>query len=123
MRRAENGQSRLPLILMGAGVLLAVVAVIYVVFGRDTKKTDSAATLANRCAFPACKAAFDPGQARGYEGPSVAVDPHDENHMIVTNANMTAGVCMWHTTFDRGKEWTDGVFKVPGYTGCHINGG
>ncbi|MGH9277178.1 MAG: sialidase family protein [Acidimicrobiales bacterium] len=124
MRRAENGQSRLPLIAMIAGGLLAVGALAYVLFFRDTgPKVDSAATLAARCAFPACRAAFDPGLGRGYEGPSVAVDPADENHMVVTNANMSAGVCMWHVTFDRGKEWEDGVFKVEGYTGCHINAG
>jgi hypothetical protein len=52
----------------------------------------------------------------------VAVDIKDENHMIVTDANMSAGQCLWHTTFDRGKEWIDGIFSAPGYTGCHING-
>jgi len=30
---------------------------------------------------------------------------------------------MWHTTFNRGKDWEDGVFSVPGFTGCHINAG
>jgi len=109
--------------MVAGGVLLAA-AVLWVVFGRTSKKTDTAAALANRCAFPACRAAANPGQARGYEGPSVAVDPKDENHVVVTDANMLAAQCGWHVTFDRGKEWTDGVFQVPpGYTGCHINNG
>ena len=108
---------------MVVGGMLLVAAVIWVVVGGKSKKTDTTATVANRCAFPACRAAANPGQGRGYEGPSVAVDPKDENHMIVTDANMLAGQCGWHVTFDRGKEWTDGVFQVPaGYTGCHING-
>lgn len=123
MGKAERGQSRLPLILMITGGALAVVSLAYVVFFRGSGSTDRNADLESRCAFPACRAASDPGLGRGYEGPSVAVDPRDQNHMVVTNANMSAGVCTWHTTFDRGREWEDGAFQVEGYTGCHINGG
>jgi len=118
--RQEKGQARLPLLLMIGGGVVLLAALGFVIFRPEKKVT--AQSLANRCAFPACRAAFDPGGGRGYEGPSVAVDPHDENHMVVTDANMSAGQCLWHVTFDRGKEWTDGIFSVPGYTGCHING-
>src|SRR5436853_6057385 len=78
MRRADHtGQARLPLLLMIGGGVVLLAALGFVLFGRD-KKVDTA-TLANRCAFPACRAAFDPGGGRGYEGPSVVVDPKDEN--------------------------------------------
>jgi hypothetical protein len=122
MFRSEDGQSRLPLLLMVGGGIVLVVAVAWFAVGGKSKKTNTGAALANRCAYPECRAAFNPGQGRGYEGPSVAVDPKDENHIIVTDANMLAGQCGWHVTFDRGKSWTDGTFQVPaGYTGCHIN--
>ncbi len=124
MARSEEGQSRLPLLLMVAGGVVLAAAVLWMVFGGREKKTDTGVSLADRCAFPACRAAAFPGQARGYEGPSVAVNPKDENHIVVTDANMLAAQCGWHVTFDRGKEWEDGVFQVPpGFTGCHINGG
>src|SRR5438105_2612020 len=106
--RQEKGQARLPLLLMIGGGVVLLAALGFVIF-RPEKKV-SGQSLANRCAFPACRAAFDPGGGRGYEGPSIAVDPHDENHMVVTDANMSAGQCLWHVTFDRGKEWTDGIF-------------
>lgn len=117
--RREQGRAQLPLLLMVGGGVVLLAALGFVLFGRDKKATTT--SLATRCAFPACRAAYDPGGGRGYEGPSVAVDPRDENHMIVTDANMSAGQCLWHTTFDRGKEWADGIFSVPNYTGCHIN--
>jgi hypothetical protein len=121
-RRPERGAVRTPVLLMGAGGAVLVIALLFVLFGRGSKKSDSTTALANRCAFPACRAAYDPGQGRGYEGESVAVDPKDENHIVVTDANMSAGECTWHVTFNRGKDWTDGVFQAAGYTGCHING-
>lgn len=121
--RDESGQARLPVLLMVGGGVVLVAALLFVAFGRSSKKSDSSAAVAARCSFPACRASADPGLGRGYEGESVAVDPKDENHIVVTDANMSAGHCMWHVTFNRGKDWTDGVFQEPpGYTGCHING-
>ena len=125
MSQNESGQAKWPLMAMIGGGVLLLMAVVYVLTGGlDKDEGDDEEALAARCAFPACRAAEDPGLARGYEGPSVAVDPKDENHVVVTDAKMTAGHCTWHVTFDRGKEWIDGVFQEPeGYNGCKINGG
>jgi hypothetical protein len=110
------------MLMVGGGVALAVA--LFVFLGRDGDEVDEQAALANRCAFPACRAAANPGQARGYEGQSVAVDPASPDHVVVTDANMTEAACGWHVTFDRGRKWEDGVFVTPdGYTACHINAG
>jgi hypothetical protein len=125
MYEREAGQSRLPLILMVLGGLFLVGALITVLTDDDSEG-DSAEeeAVASRCAFPACRAAETPALARGFEGPSVDVDPRDPDHIVVTDANMTTAHCTWHVTFDRGVKWKDGVFQdPPGYTGCHINGG
>ena len=123
MARDESGQARLPLLLMLGGGVFLVAAVLYTVFGGGSDKSDDDAALEVRCQFPSCRASSDARLGRGYDGMSVAVDPADPNHIIVTDANMAAGHCTWHTTFDRGKEWIDGTFQEPaGYTGCHING-
>jgi len=88
---------------------------------RDTTKTDAAD--ATRCTFPPCRAAADPFPARGYEGGYVAADPANPEHVVVTDANVLAGRCGFHTTFNRGRDWTDGFFDLPpGFTGCKING-
>lgn len=125
MSRNEVGQAKWPLLAMIGGGILLLMAVAYVATGGlDSDDGDDERALAARCAFPACRAAEDPGLARGYEGPSVAVNPEDEDHMVVVDAKMTAGHCTWHVTFDRGKEWLDGTFQGPdGYNGCKINGG
>lgn len=123
MSNDESGQAKWPLLAMAGGGLLLLMAIVYVATGGLDRDGNAEDDLAARCAFPACRAAEDPGLGRGYEGPSVAVNPEDEDHMVVVDANMAAGRCMWHVTFDRGREWTDGVFQEPeGYTGCRING-
>jgi len=124
MAEQQTERSRLPLYLMLGGGVFLVACLLYAVFGgSDGSGGDSEAALEARCQFPSCRASGDPRLGRGYDGMSVAVDPADENHIVVTDANMAAGKCTWHTTFDRGKEWIDGTFQEPaGYTGCHING-
>jgi len=88
---------------------------------RDTTEVDPAA--ATRCEFPPCRASADPVPARGYEGAYVAADPADPEHVVITDANVLATRCGFHTTFNRGKDWTDGFFELPnGFTGCRING-
>ncbi len=87
---------------------------------RDTEETTVAAT---PCQFPPCRAAGDLEPARGYEGGFVAADPSNPDHVVVTDANVLEGFCGFHTTFNRGREWTDGFFQLPsGFTGCRING-
>ena len=108
--------------MLGGGVFL-LAAILWVVFGRDTGGGGGGDAIEVRCQFPSCRASSDPRLGRGYEGMSIAVDPTDPNHIVVTAANMAAGHCTFHTTFDRGKEWVDGTFQEPpGFTGCHING-
>jgi hypothetical protein len=125
--QGESTSSRLPVLLMVAGGLVLVLAAVWFFTGGDsdgrTSEEDPTAA-SERCSFPACRAAATLALARGFEGPSVEVDPKDPRHIVVTDANMTAAHCTFHVTFDGGKEWTDGVFQVPpGYTGCKINGG
>jgi hypothetical protein len=87
---------------------------------RDTTKTNTAD--ATRCEFPPCRASADPVPARGYEGAYVAADPADPEHVVITDANVLNTRCGFHTTFNRGRDWTDGFFDLPpGFTGCRIN--
>ncbi|MDQ4070914.1 MAG: glycoside hydrolase [Actinomycetota bacterium] len=111
---------RRPVVLMVLGALLLGTAGI-VFSTRDANQTVAAD---DPCGFPPCRAAADPEPARGYEGAFVAADPADPDHVVVTDANLLEGRCGFHTTFNRGREWTDGWFDLPpGYTGCRINGG
>src|SRR5438270_859294 len=57
--------------MVGGGVVM-VAALAWLAFGRGSSNGDSAAALAARCSFPACRAAKDPGLARGYEGEGYA---------------------------------------------------
>jgi hypothetical protein len=88
---------------------------------RDTKKVDKLA--ATRCQFPPCRASADPVPVRGHEGAYVAADQGNPDHVIITDANVLENTCAWHTTFNRGKDWSEGAFALPaGYLGCRING-
>ena len=111
---------RRPAVLMVLGALFLGAAGI-AFLTRDTKETTTAA--GDPCEFPPCRAAADLEPARGYEGAYVAADPGDPDHVVITDANVLEGRCGWHTTFNLGREWTDGWFDLPpGYTGCRING-
>lgn len=111
---------RRPAVLMVLGVVILGLGGLAFVT-RDTTEVDPAA--ATRCEFPPCRAAADPLPARGYEGAYVAADPADPEHVVITDANVLATRCGFHTTFNRGKDWTDGFFELPdGFTGCRING-
>ena len=109
---------RRPIVLMVLGAL--VLGVGGIAFAtRDTKETTVAAT---PCDFPPCRGAADLEPARGYEGAYVAADPANPDHVVITDTNVLEGRCGFHTTFNRGREWTDGFFELPpGYTGCQIN--
>ena len=101
------------------GLLLALAGIRFAT--RDTNKVDSEA--ADVCAFPPCRASQNPVPARGYEGAYVAADPADPAHVVVTDANVLETRCGFHTTFNRGRDWSEGFFELPtGFTGCRING-
>ena len=110
---------RRPVVLMVIGfVVLALGGIAFV--ARDTKKTVSAADL---CQFPPCRASSDLAPARGFEGAYVAADPADPNHVVIADTNVLRGFCAFHTTFNGGRDWTDGYYDLPpGFTGCRING-
>lgn len=124
-RRSARGAARVPLVLMVAGaVFLAWTGIrLFPGGGGDGSSAREEAARQQRCAAVDCRAADNQFPARGYEGQSVVADPRDPDHIVVTDANMISASCAWHTTFDRGKSWLDGVFELPtGYTGCRING-
>jgi hypothetical protein len=110
---------RRPVVLMVLGfVVLGLGGIAFV--ARDTKTTNQVS--ATVCEFPPCRAAADPLPARGYEGGYVLADPADPDHVVIADTNVLASRCGFHTTFNRGREWTDGVFDLPpGFTGCRIN--
>jgi hypothetical protein len=69
-----------------------------------------------------CRASAILAPARGFEGAYVAADPKAPDHVVVGDTNVLEGKCAWHTTFNRGKDWSEGVYPLPdGYTGCRIN--
>jgi hypothetical protein len=111
---------RRPVVLMVLGfVFLGLGGIAFA--SRDTTKVDPAA--ATRCEFPPCRASKNPVPARGYEGAFVAADPADPAHVVITDDNVLENQCGFHTTFNRGKDWSEGFFPLPtGYLGCRING-
>lgn len=111
---------RRPAVLMVLGlVFLGLGGITFA--SRDTTKVDRAA--ATRCEFPPCRASLDPVPARGYEGAYVAADPSAPDHVVVTDSNVLENRCGFHTTFNRGKDWSEGFFDLPAtFTGCRING-
>lgn len=110
---------RRPVVLMVLGFVVLVVGGIAFAT-RDTKKTVTTSTL---CQFPPCRASSDLAPARGFEGAYVVANPADPNHVVIADTNVLRGYCAFHTTFDGGKEWTDGIYDLPpGFTGCRING-
>ncbi len=125
MGTGTKGTSRSPwpLVLMAVGILVLGVAGLRF-FGGDGGDTVSAldeGPLAD-CDVGGCKANADPLPARGYEVPSVVVDPGDPDHLVVADVNLVGGVCGWHVTFDGGAEWADGVFELPsGFRNCQLD--
>ena len=111
---------RRPVVLMVLGFLVLCAAGVAVATRDTKKKVESSADV---CVFPPCRAAADLEPARGYEGAYVAADPADPDHVIVNDANVLEGLCGFHTTFNRGREWVDGFYALPaGFLGCRING-
>jgi hypothetical protein len=81
-----------------------------------------AAAPAYPCGLQACRASQTKVPLRGYEGAYVAADPKSPGHVVVTDTDLIAAKCGWHTTFDGGRTWTDGAFTLPpSFTGCRLN--
>lgn len=111
-------------LLDGPAGLIALGAVLLVASGINaTRRVETATPPAvDACATPGCRVGADPLPARGYESAYVAANPADPRHIVVSSAKMLENRCGWHTTFDGGKEWTDGLFTLPdGFVGCRLN--
>jgi len=50
---------------------------------------------------------------RGEDSVGLAVDPHNPRHIVEVNADWEAGQCDHHVSFDGGRTWTGGHFRVP----------
>jgi hypothetical protein len=110
---------RRPVVLMVLGFVLLGIGGIALA----TRDSGGEKVSATPCEFPPCRATADLSPARGREGAYVAADPADPDHIVIADTNVIQGFCGFHTTFDRGREWIDGVYELPsGFTGCRING-
>jgi len=106
--------------MIGGGLLMAAAAVRLSseVGDGDEPVADSG----ELCAGVPCRANADPRPVRGYEAPSIVVDPADVRHQVVVDANLIGNRCSWHVTFDGGLTWEDGDFTIPPeFTRCEMN--
>ncbi|MGH9124298.1 MAG: cell wall-binding repeat-containing protein [Acidimicrobiales bacterium] len=62
---------------------------------------------------PNSRLTSDKAVLRGHDTPGVAVDPNNPNHIVLIEEDYLAGQCDFHTSFDGGHTWTDGVLTVP----------
>ena len=62
---------------------------------------------------PNSRLTSDRSVLRGHDTPGIAVDPNDPNHIVLIEEDYIAGQCDYHTSFDGGRTWTDGVLTVP----------
>lgn len=99
--------------MMVGGLLLLLTALRLPSELNDDPSAAQQAGSTELCVGLPCRANDDRRPARGYEGPSIAVDPANGDHQVVGDQNLVGGQCGWHTTFDGGKTWTDGAFTVP----------
>lgn len=107
---------------MVAGGLLVLVAALRLPAGLRDEPAAVPAVSDELCVGRPCRANADPFPARGYEVPSIAVDPRDRNHEVVADVNLVGARCGWHLTFDGGKSWQDGVFTIPPeFRACHLD--
>lgn len=115
-------RSRWPLVLMGAGLVVLVVAGFQLAGDQGEGDEAEVVGLLASCDIGGCRANADPRPVRGYAVPALAVDPEDPDHVVVTDVNLVGGICGWHVTFDGGVTWEDGVFEVPaGYKNCQLD--
>lgn len=110
---------RRPVVLMVLGIVILGLGG-FAFTQRHTKKVNTVS--ATLCVFPPCRTSEDPAPARGYEGAYVAADPSNPDHVVVTDTDVLDNACEFHTTFNRGKDWTEGPFALPaGFLGCRLN--
>lgn len=107
--------------MMAGGLLLVLTALRLPSELKDDPAAQQAVST-EACVGLPCRANDDRRPARGYEAPSVAVNPTDADHWVVGDMNLVGGQCGWHTTFDGGKTWQDGAFTVPAeYGRCALD--
>lgn len=99
--------------MMVGGLLLVLTAVRLSSELGDEAGAPVPAASGEPCVGVPCRANDDRRPARGYEAPSIAVDPGDPDHLVVGSVNLVGGTCGWHVTTDGGRTWKDGVFDVP----------
>ena len=113
--------------LVVGGLVLLAVAVLRLTSDAGSSDDDSPATGAGGgrpCTREPCRANNDPSPARGYEAPSVSLDPKDADHIVVGDDNLVGARCGWHVTFNGGRDWQDGVFeRPPGFRECRLDSG
>jgi hypothetical protein len=107
---------------MAGGLVVLAIAGIRFFAGDDGGPSDDRPGLLESCDIGGCRANDDDRPARGYEVPSLAVDPDDPDHIVVADVNLVGGLCGWHVTFDGGESWEDGVFELPdGFKNCQLD--
>lgn len=120
-RRKAKG-SPWPVALMVGGLLVLVIAGVRLFSGDGEAPEESRRGPLESCDIGGCRANADVRPARGYEVPSLAVDPEDPDHVVVADVNLVGGICSWHVTFDGGETWEDGVFDLPeGFKNCQLD--
>jgi hypothetical protein len=62
---------------------------------------------------PNTRLTSDKSILRGHDLPGLAVDPTNPSHIVLMEENFLAGQCDFHTSFDGGQTWTDGVLTAP----------
>lgn len=122
---ARRRPSRAPVWLLLGGGLVVVVAAFQLATALtddDEGPSAQAPTSSELCVGAPCRTNADPGTARGYEVPSIAVDPDDPDHQVVGQMNLVGGYCGWSVTFDGGKTWEDHEFDVPAeFSRCRLD--
>lgn len=107
---------------MAGGLVVLAIAGVRLVSGGDSAERDEGPGILGSCDIGGCRANDDVRPARGYEVPSVAVDPDDPDHLVVADINLVGAVCGWHVTFDGGRSWEDGTFELPdGFRNCNLD--
>lgn len=125
VRGPGTRQPALAIALVLGGLVLVVLAVVRLASDDEPSSEGGAAARETEpCVGQPCRANNDPSPVRGYEAPSVTVNPNDPEHIVVSDVNLVGGHCGWHVTFNGGRDWQDGVFQRPqGFRECRLGTG